>query len=287
MLDVHVPHPTHTWRDFFIHIATICVGLLIAVGLEQSVEAVHRHHEATSLREDLHTESDQVLADTLRTGAAMDFEIRWLDARIPEAKEAAWEHHPVPAFTPLHLPRFASPDIPIWRSAKASALTPLLSKGEVNAFSEVEYVQTHLDLLVNEAERSRTEITRFVSSLPSLPNGQPDFSKARPEDLHQYLDLLTASRMVAADAAEWLRILRGAETASSPAKPNRKTSTPLNEPRSTLTAAGARRRLLNNLPDAPSMRSLIARGWDSTMSYPPKTCHPERSAQRVVEGPAM
>ncbi len=22
MLDVHVPHPTHTWKDFFIHIAT-------------------------------------------------------------------------------------------------------------------------------------------------------------------------------------------------------------------------------------------------------------------------
>jgi len=35
MLDVHPPHTsTHTWRDFFIHIATICIGLLIAVDLE-------------------------------------------------------------------------------------------------------------------------------------------------------------------------------------------------------------------------------------------------------------
>jgi hypothetical protein len=25
MLDVHPPHaPTHTWKDFFIHVATIC-----------------------------------------------------------------------------------------------------------------------------------------------------------------------------------------------------------------------------------------------------------------------
>ena len=41
MLDVHTPHePIHTRKGFFIHIATICVGLLIAVGLEQSVEAV-------------------------------------------------------------------------------------------------------------------------------------------------------------------------------------------------------------------------------------------------------
>jgi GAF domain-containing protein len=32
MLDVHVPYPTHTWKDFFIHIATI-VAALIAVAL--------------------------------------------------------------------------------------------------------------------------------------------------------------------------------------------------------------------------------------------------------------
>jgi hypothetical protein len=31
------PRPPHTWRDFFIHVATIFVGLLIAAGLEQTV----------------------------------------------------------------------------------------------------------------------------------------------------------------------------------------------------------------------------------------------------------
>jgi len=35
MLDVHPPHEAaHTWKDFFIHIATIVVGLLIAIGGE-------------------------------------------------------------------------------------------------------------------------------------------------------------------------------------------------------------------------------------------------------------
>ncbi len=38
MLDVHPPHKAaHTFKDFFIHIATIVIGLLIAVGLEQTV----------------------------------------------------------------------------------------------------------------------------------------------------------------------------------------------------------------------------------------------------------
>ena len=46
MLDVHPPHEAaHTWKDFFIHIATICVGLLIAVSLEQTVELFHHRHQ--------------------------------------------------------------------------------------------------------------------------------------------------------------------------------------------------------------------------------------------------
>jgi hypothetical protein len=57
MLDVHPPHsPTHTWRDFFIHVATICVGLLIAVGLEQTVEAIHHRHLVAEARESLRAE---------------------------------------------------------------------------------------------------------------------------------------------------------------------------------------------------------------------------------------
>jgi hypothetical protein len=56
MLDVHVPHPTHTWKDFFIHIATIVVGLLIAVGLEQSVESLHRRHQVAETRKALEIE---------------------------------------------------------------------------------------------------------------------------------------------------------------------------------------------------------------------------------------
>jgi hypothetical protein len=50
MLDVHpAHHAATTWRDFFIHIATIALGLLLAVGLEQTVEAVHHHCEREEL----------------------------------------------------------------------------------------------------------------------------------------------------------------------------------------------------------------------------------------------
>lgn len=54
MLDVHPPHQEiHTWKSFLIHIATIVVGLVIAVGLEQTVEYFHHRHQVAEIRESL------------------------------------------------------------------------------------------------------------------------------------------------------------------------------------------------------------------------------------------
>jgi hypothetical protein len=57
MIDIHpAHHAATTRRDFFIHLTTIIIGLLIAIGLEQSVEALHRLHERHVLEAALHAE---------------------------------------------------------------------------------------------------------------------------------------------------------------------------------------------------------------------------------------
>ncbi|MGA8940250.1 MAG: hypothetical protein WB439_13895 [Acidobacteriaceae bacterium] len=57
MIDIQPPeHTPHTWRDFFIHIATIVLGLVIAIGLEQSVEAIHHRHQLAEARKELRGE---------------------------------------------------------------------------------------------------------------------------------------------------------------------------------------------------------------------------------------
>lgn len=57
MLDIHPPHhAASTWRDFFIHIATIVIGLLIALCLEGMVEWSHHRHLVNEARETLRHE---------------------------------------------------------------------------------------------------------------------------------------------------------------------------------------------------------------------------------------
>src|SRR5271154_5179676 len=58
VLDVHMPHATHTWKDFWIHLGTIAAGLLIAISLEQSVEALHRLHQRHELEASLRMECE-------------------------------------------------------------------------------------------------------------------------------------------------------------------------------------------------------------------------------------
>jgi hypothetical protein len=60
MLDVHPPHhAASTWRDFFIHIATIVIGLLIAIGLEQTAEFFHHRHLVAETRKALDEEKQE------------------------------------------------------------------------------------------------------------------------------------------------------------------------------------------------------------------------------------
>ena len=60
MLEVHAPHePIYSWKGFTIHIATIVIGLLIAVGLEQTVEYFHHQHQAAKFEEHLRADLRQ------------------------------------------------------------------------------------------------------------------------------------------------------------------------------------------------------------------------------------
>lgn len=78
MLDVHMPHATHTWKDFFIHIATITVGLLIAVSLEQTVEWVHHLHQRHQLEADLRAEAARNHDNAEIDIAIYDNVVKWL-----------------------------------------------------------------------------------------------------------------------------------------------------------------------------------------------------------------
>jgi hypothetical protein len=85
-LDVHAPHhPIGGWKDFLIHLVTITVGLLIAVGIEGCVE-LHREHKLVgeareTMREEIQHNKDTmtgVLVSVKKERATMEKNIQFL-----------------------------------------------------------------------------------------------------------------------------------------------------------------------------------------------------------------
>ena len=56
-MDVHpAHHAPRTWRDFFVHLVTITIGLFIALTLQAGVESLHHRHLVREARENLRRE---------------------------------------------------------------------------------------------------------------------------------------------------------------------------------------------------------------------------------------
>jgi hypothetical protein len=212
-MDIHKPKPVHSWREFLSEIGVVVLGIVIALSGEQAVETLHRKVEVSALRADLHEEARQVLADAEKCEVRTSYLIGWLNKRTAQVQIAVWQSGRLAPREPNKTPVCASPDIPIWRSAKSGGKPNLLTKGEVNAFAEVEYIQTHLDAIDEKKSDAEYKMKAFIRQLPKRNDGTPDFSVFAKRDLHDYLILLTNTSELNEKYRTWLHVLIGAEKA--------------------------------------------------------------------------
>jgi len=140
MLDVHAPHEAvRTWKDFSIHIAAIAVGLLIAIGLEQTVEYFHHRNQVAETREALRIEREQNhlrLADQLA-----EFRVRVPIVQTNLAVFHYLRQHPdsaekdLPGKVSWH--NSGAPFIDyVWQTAEQTGVTSFMNQGEVRRNSE-------------------------------------------------------------------------------------------------------------------------------------------------------
>jgi hypothetical protein len=139
MLDVHAPHEgVHTWKDFFVHIATIVIGLLIAIGLEQTVEVFHHRHQVAEAREALRLELDQnrrAYADRIsefhrQTGALLNniIVLRYIQQHSDARQES------LPGILVWHAIRGDFTES-AWKTAQQSNVTALMPQEEVRRYT--------------------------------------------------------------------------------------------------------------------------------------------------------
>jgi hypothetical protein len=141
MLDVHPPHhPTNTWRDFFIHIATIVVGLLIAIGLEQTVERIHQHYELRETREALARETEANRKDIAKDVRQWRWEMAELENNLIVLRYIKQHPGTPQSALPGILEWSESPqrfETAVWAAAEQNGITRRMSPEEANHYREI------------------------------------------------------------------------------------------------------------------------------------------------------
>ena len=163
MLDVHVPeHGINGARDFFLHLFTITIGLLIALGLEASVEAVHHRHQREEAETLVRREIQNNL-DKLHDGAPQAINELHQMTRVLQTLEARAQSQP----GALNEKDFIFHEAPMqdaaWRTANSTGALTLMDYAEVERFSDAYKEQALLQTMEEQALDDYLELLPILS----------------------------------------------------------------------------------------------------------------------------
>lgn len=154
MLDVHPPHePIHGWRDFFLHLITITIGLLIALSLEGLVEWQHHRHLVHEAEASLHTEIQNNarniqdnIADVHQQQANLKQDLVVLRYIIKNHK--APEHSGL--IVQFHIRTF---DDVSWRTAQSTGVLSYMPYARSQEYADIFATQEQLNAAEHQAAR--------------------------------------------------------------------------------------------------------------------------------------
>lgn len=162
MLDVHPPHEKiHGFRDFLLHLLTITIGLLIALGLEALVERVHQNHLRAEAEQNVKHEIEDNRREVANTRALLAGEeqnlvaiLRYMRAR---AANKPYEIHDMSIKFAMGTLKDAS-----WSTAAATGALALMDYQEVKKFEAAYQDQLQFEAVEREVLNDVLQLQSYV-----------------------------------------------------------------------------------------------------------------------------
>src|SRR5438477_9291067 len=199
MIEVHPPHENvHTWRQFLIHIAAITIGLLIAIGLEQTVVYFHHRHQLQEARRELTAELEEnrrVLAKNLDAVRKMTAE---LDGNMALLHAAQTSPAPIGSKLVYGLGNFYWPKDATWQAVKQNGSLGLMAHDELHY-----YVYIYEDIAIIMEQLSELGAQMEVAS--AIARRSPD-GNLTPHDIEQLITATSEAQAKMAYSTLFLRL---------------------------------------------------------------------------------
>jgi hypothetical protein len=184
----------HTWKDFWIHLGTITLGLLIAISLEQSVEWLHHLHQRHELERQFMAEGEANKEISEKNFARLDDRMEWLLGlqQDIETMRATGGKANLP-YREREGPGYINLATAVWDGSKGTErfglLPDELADGYTRTYKQAEWWRdaiTELGIAANN--RAAFEMKFADSSTPLTPV----LSRMSPAELTEYEGLVTA-----------------------------------------------------------------------------------------------
>jgi hypothetical protein len=188
MLDVHPPHERmHGFRDFVLHLVTITIGLLIALGLEGCMEWQHHRHLVHEAEAGLGGE----IGRNSKTVAALQKQIKDQQMQLDDdlATLAQMRAHPAASHQQVTF-TFAmhSFDDVAWKTAQTTGAFAYMPYDDANTYSNIYGVQ-------DEVVRVEHQAVEDVMSSASFISTQSDNWQPTPAQIDEITDRIGLLRM--------------------------------------------------------------------------------------------
>jgi len=187
---------------------------LIAVGLEQTVEAVHHHHQREQLLSSLDRDTRATLKDADISISEYYKRMQWDRIRIEQVQSALASHTALPPAAPQTLALVTVPADPAWEAAKAGGLIPLFSQDEIAAYSEIADVVGRARPRLEVARNAHVKLGDFEKRYQFVGvEATPGYRLESTADLQSYLDLLLTDQSALDGLRAMTAVVKGAEAA--------------------------------------------------------------------------
>jgi hypothetical protein len=188
VLDVHPPHePVHGWRDFLLHILTITIGLLIALGLEGCVEWQHHRHLVHEAEASLHAEIasnakdiPDALSNLHKNQDDLKHDVEVLKYVIRNHKPPADEHMAIGS----GIQTFADVS---WRTAQSTSALSYMPYARAEEYADIYATQTEL---YNAEQQAARDAIISLAPFMNLGDKDPDLSEAQANEMKPKIEVL-------------------------------------------------------------------------------------------------
>ena len=163
-MDIHKPKPWRGWREFMKEIGTIVIGVLIAIGAEQAMEALHHRAQARDMAEKLRTESEE-------NNPVVAYDVQSLQAALAstDAVLAALTKGAGAAPT-LQRPDLYRPADAAWIAIRDSALMPIMPKLLIDNAWKVDATNDYVDGKMGEIRQAADRAEAALAVRQSTPD---------------------------------------------------------------------------------------------------------------------